>query len=103
MLGLWEKPKSQIDLRHFAFECDPKWILEESVSWLEQRNLNYFNILREGSKQPMVFARMPAVSIYFDDPDGHSLEFTGILDGVGQTGLGVISYPEWLKSQENLR
>ena len=23
MLGLWEMPKEQIDLRHFAFECDP--------------------------------------------------------------------------------
>ena len=24
MLGVWEKPKEEIDLRHFAFECD--WI-----------------------------------------------------------------------------
>ena len=29
MLGLWEKPKDQIDIRHFAFECEPEWILNE--------------------------------------------------------------------------
>jgi lactoylglutathione lyase len=32
MLGLWEKPKEQIDIRHFAFECEPDWIQNESVN-----------------------------------------------------------------------
>ena len=27
MLGLWEKPKEEIDIRHFAFQCDWDWIL----------------------------------------------------------------------------
>ena len=27
MLGLWEKPKSEIDKRHFAFRCDKDYIL----------------------------------------------------------------------------
>ncbi len=29
MLGLWEKPKEQIGIRHFAFECEPEWVLNE--------------------------------------------------------------------------
>ena len=33
MLGLWEKPKEEIDLRHFAFECDPEWIINESIDF----------------------------------------------------------------------
>ena len=39
MLGLWEKPKEEIDIRHFAFECDPYWILNESVKYLKERHI----------------------------------------------------------------
>ena len=39
MLGLWEKPKDQIDIRHFAFECEPDWIKNESVKYLKSRNI----------------------------------------------------------------
>ncbi len=45
----------------------------------------------------MVFAWMPAIAIYFNDPDGHVLEFIAILDGEEKPELGVISYEEWLK------
>ncbi|MGB0839179.1 MAG: VOC family protein, partial [Chitinophagales bacterium] len=29
MLGLWEKPKAEIDIRHFAFECEAEWVRNE--------------------------------------------------------------------------
>ena len=45
----------------------------------------------------MVFAWMPAVAIYFDDPDGHILEFIAILNGEGKPEPGVISYEEWME------
>ena len=48
----------------------------------------------------MVFSWIPAISIYFDDPDGHSLEFIGLLKGKPQPELGVISYEAWLKTVE---
>ncbi len=47
----------------------------------------------------MVFAWMPAIAIYFNDPDGHQLEFIAILAGKGQPALGVISYDEWINAQ----
>ena len=72
MLGLWEKPKDEIDIRHFAFECEPEWIMNESVDFLKKRNLEFKNFLNDGTERPMVFAWMPAISIYFNDPDGHS-------------------------------
>src|SRR5947209_17009444 len=71
MLGLWEKPKHQSDKRHFAFRCSVKDVLERSVSFLKERKLKPRNFLRDGSETPMVFAWMPAIAIYFDDPDGH--------------------------------
>jgi len=52
--------------------------------------------LKNGLDEPMVFAWMPAVSIYFNDPDGNSLEFISMLDGEGKPELGVLSYADWL-------
>ncbi|WP_282042529.1 VOC family protein [Winogradskyella flava] len=95
MLGLWEKPKDQIDIRHFAFECDPDWVLNESIDFLKQHNLNFWNFLQDGKEQPMVFSWMPAIAIYFNDPDGHELEFIGILDGDSKPVNTVLSYEEW--------
>ncbi len=100
MLGLWEKPENEIDIRHFAFECDPQWVLNESVNYLKARNLTCRNFLNDGTERPMVFAWMPAISIYFDDPDGHSLEFIGILEGDSKPENGVIGYEEWKAMEE---
>ncbi|MGB0883916.1 MAG: VOC family protein [Flavobacteriales bacterium] len=103
MLGLWEKPKEEIDIRHFAFECEPEWILNESVHYLKSRNLKCRNFLRDGTERPMVFVWTPAISIYFDDPDGHSLEFIGILPGKSkpEKEKSVVSYEEWLEMNED--
>ena len=96
MLGLWEKPKEQIDQRHFAFECDKDFILNEASKFLQEHKLNPYNFLKDGSDKPMVFAWMPAIAIYFNDPDGHSLEFISILEGEARPELGVISYDQWI-------
>ena len=95
MLGLWEKPKEEIDKRHFAFRCDTEDILNKSMEFLKERNLKPYNFLKDGTERPMVFAWMPAIAIYFNDPDGHYLEFIGVLDGKARPELGVISYEEW--------
>ncbi len=102
MLGLWEKPKEEIDIRHFAFECDPEWVLKESVNFLKSHNLEFWNFLHEDHEQPMVFCWMPAISIYFKDPDGHDLEFIGILSGATQSEeeTRIVTYEEWLKIKE---
>lgn len=108
MLGLWEKPKDEsdrsttgqdyrIEKRHFAFRCDVGDVLHKSVAWLKERNLKPYNFLKDDVEKPMVFAWMPAIAIYFDDPDGHVLEFIAVLNGKARPELGVISYEEWLK------
>jgi lactoylglutathione lyase len=38
---------------------------------------------------------MPAISIYFNDPDGHSLEFIGILKGKSKPENSIVSYEKW--------
>jgi catechol 2,3-dioxygenase-like lactoylglutathione lyase family enzyme len=102
MLGLWEKPKEEIDARHFAFECDWEWILNESIGFMKSNNLNFWNFLNDKTEQPMVFANIPAIAIYFSDPDGHYLEFIGTLPGKysPEKGSLVLSYNDWLASEK---
>ena len=99
MLVLWEKTKDEIEKRHFAFRCDVEDVLHKSVSWLKERNLQPYNFLKDDTQKPMVFAWMPAVAIYFDDPDGNVLEFIAVLEGKPKSELGVISYEEWIKAE----
>lgn len=101
MLGLWEKPAHEIDKRHFAFRCDPGDVLQHSATFFEERGIRPYNFLKDSSAKPMVFAWMPAIAIYFNDPDGHYLEFIGILDGAARPELGVISYDDWRSANEN--
>jgi len=63
--------------------------------------LEFRNFLNDKTNSPMVFSWMPAIAIYFNDPDGHSLEFIGILDAKARPELGVVSYEDWLKLTEN--
>lgn len=100
MLGLWEKPIEEIDKRHFAFRCEEDFILNKASDFLINEGLNPYNFLKDSSTKPMVFAWMPALAIYFNDPDGHYLEFISIIEGDAQPELGVISYDEWLIANE---
>lgn len=96
MLGLWEQ-KENLQTRHFAFTADKDDILNYSVEFLKNKDLKPYNFLKDGIEKPMVFAWMPALAIYFNDPDGNQLEFISILEGRGKPELGVLSYEEWLK------
>lgn len=96
MLGLWEK--QLVHARHFAFQCDVDWILHESVDFLRKKGLDPYNFLKDGSPDPMVFAWMPALAIYFNDPDGNVLEFISMLPGEPRPEKGVVSYADWQQS-----
>lgn len=96
MLGLWEQ-KENLQTRHFAFISEKEDILNYSVEFLKNKNLKPYNFLKDGIEKPMVFAWMPALAIYFNDPDGNQLEFISVLDGDGKPELGVLSYEEWME------
>lgn len=94
MLGLWEQ-RENLQTRHFAFTADKEDILNYSVDFLKNKDLKPYNFLKNGTEKPMVFAWMPALAIYFNDPDGNQLEFISVLEGEGKPELGVLSYEEW--------
>ena len=95
MLGLWEQPAERVLPQHFAFRATIDDVLERSVAWLAERNLPCHNFLNDGNSRPMVFGWMPAVSIYFADPDGHWLELIAMLPGNPRPELGVVSWEQW--------
>ncbi len=95
MLGLWEKPREQVVHQHFAFRATVEDVLERSVAWLNERGLSCRNFLDDGTERPMVFGWMPAIAIYFDDPDGHQLELIAMLPDKPRPEAGVVSWEEW--------
>jgi catechol 2,3-dioxygenase-like lactoylglutathione lyase family enzyme len=80
MLGLWCIHTSPLRLRlHIAFATELEQV-RKSVAFLRSKGI----VPRSGGggpelDEPTVFPWMPAASVYFDDPDGHSLEYIAIL------------------------
>ncbi len=94
MLGLWEKPQDQVFVEHFAFRTSLDH-MKTIRSYLRERGLAYRNFLEDGSDALQVFGWMPAVSVYFHDPDGHSLEFLAMLSDAPKPELGVVTWENW--------
>lgn len=55
----------------------------------------------EDSTQPGVHCWVPAVSVYFSDPDGHALELISVLPENPQPNLGVIPWSQWQEIHSN--
>lgn len=96
MLGLWER-KEAFEKRHFAFTVTTDFILNNARQFLQYKQLQPYNFLKNGTTEPMVFAWMPAIAIYFNDADGNQLEFIAMLEGQGQPEAGVMTYEQWLE------
>ena len=96
MLGLWEKPKEQVWRQHTAFEI-PMDRMDEAIQQLHARGIETKDFYENPSNEPFVFAWMPAAAIYFDDPDGHLLEYIAIMDAPPRPELGIASMADWRK------
>lgn len=94
MLGLWEKPESQVFVQHYAFRTSLDH-MKTIRGYLRERGLAYRNFLEDGTDSLQVFGWMPAVSVYFRDPDGHSLEFLAMLPNPPKPDLGIVAWEDW--------
>lgn len=94
MLGLWEKQDDDFTRQHFAFEIDVT-DMDAAIERLRQHKIRPYNFLDDGSDRPMVFAWMPALAIYFKDPDGNELEFIAPLKGTPLPEKGIVSLEAW--------
>lgn len=101
MLGLWEKPPwiapetgNSPQIQHIAFAVSFE-DLQEAIQHLQQNGIVLRNFFDQNTDEPSVLAWMPAASIYFNDLDGHLLEFIAMLDSEPAPDIGVVSLSEW--------
>lgn len=102
VLGLWENPPwasdrniaGQIITQHFAFEIESA-DLSRAIASVKERGIELRNFFGQITDVPSVFGWVPAASIYFNDPDGHLLEFLARFPGKAKPEIGVVSLDEW--------
>ena len=100
MLGLWSIGTSPLRMRlHIAFDVALPQVFE-SIAALRRAGLTPRSGGADGKPidEPIVRSWMPAASVYFDDPDGHSLEFICMLDEAPRPELGQIAWSEWRRT-----
>ena len=76
-LGLWEgneyQTKYHPSLRHIAFQVDLH-NLECAIEWLNEKGIHARKDFGMEPIEPIVFPNQAHASVYFNDPDGNSLE-----------------------------
>lgn len=97
MIGLWSIHSSPVRLRlHIAFSVALDDLIR-SVDILKSKGI----VPRRGGggpeiAEPVVFPWMPAASVYFDDPDGHSLEYISVLPEASRPDIaGTMKLSDW--------
>ena len=98
MLGLWETGRAPNAMRlHTAFTCALSDVVAAAA------RLRHAGIVPRGFDgepvdEPVVIGWMPAVSVFFTDPDGHLLEYVAMLAETPRPDVGVVSYSVWQAS-----
>ena len=96
MLGLWSIHSSPMRLRlHIAFDV----ALDDVVASVDRLRAAGITPRHGGGgsaiSEPVVIGWMPAATVYFDDPDGHSLEYIAMLDDPPRPDWGWVPLSEW--------
>lgn len=94
MLGLWAS-SAPIGLHlHIAFQMPVADIIQ-AVDDLRAANITPRDFNGASNETPCVIGWMPAIAVYFSDPDGHSLEFISMLLDPPRPDLGVVPWLTW--------
>ena len=96
MLGLWSIGSAPMGMRlHIAFDVT----LDDVHASVDKLRAAGLTARDSGGgnpiDEPVVLAWMPAASVYFDDPDGHSLEFIAMLPDTPRPDLGRVTWSQW--------
>jgi len=97
MLGLWDVGTCPLQMKlHLAFGVDLPDLLEAPAR-LQAAHVTPRDFAGSATDEPVVLAWMPAGAVYFNDPDGHQLEFLSMLPDPPQPELGVLTWSRWLR------
>jgi len=95
MLGLWQGGHGPLRmLGHFAFRMTRAVVLTAPEA-LKACGVEPLGFHAEPISEPVVLGWMPALSVYFKDPDGHSLEFIHVMDAPPDPNFGTGTLSDW--------
>jgi lactoylglutathione lyase len=101
MLGLWEAGTAPNAMHlHLAFACDADDVLAAPAK-LRASGVEPLGIDREPVDEPVVLGWMPALSLYFHDPDGNLLEYLAMLPEPPRADLGVVPWSRWTSKRHS--
>ena len=94
MLGLWvEHAPLKLSL-HVAFRTFVDDVLD-ACARLRSVGVTPLSFFAVETDEPSVIGWMPAVAVYFRDPDGHLLEYLAMLDAAPRPDLGIVPWSQW--------
>ena len=95
MLGLWGIGSSVNSLTlHIAFDVALPDLLA-APDGLRAHGVTPLSFFGEETDEPDVLAWMPAAAVYFQEPDGHLLEYLTMLDAEPRPDAGIVPWSEW--------
>jgi catechol 2,3-dioxygenase-like lactoylglutathione lyase family enzyme len=95
MLGLWSIHTSPMALKlHYAFHVTIE-DAKASVAALKRAGLQPLSGTGRPIDEPEVIPWIPSASVYFKDPDGHSLEFIAMLPEPPRAEMTRTMLSEW--------
>ena len=101
-LGSWPLPMMQ---HHVAFQVRLEDVLAAPQrlrsAGITPRGRSRLGVRGEPIDEPIVFAWMPAASVFFDDLDGNLLEYISMLPEPPRPELGLLSLSEWRRLHEH--
>ena len=101
-LGLWEGTEYQIpyhpSLRHIAFRASYETV-KESLKWLESIQVKVVPFGGRETIEPFIRPHQANASVYFEDPDGNSLEMMCFVEVPSDLKhiTAKLSFEEWEK------
>jgi lactoylglutathione lyase len=99
MLGVWETGSVPNTMQlHTAFACSLPDVLA-APDRLRAAGVAPLGFHGEPVDEPVVIGWMPAVSLFFRDPDGHLLEYIAMLSDAPRPDVGVVPYSEWIRDR----
>jgi lactoylglutathione lyase len=94
MLGLWSIGTSPLSQRlHFSVEVALDDLLAAPA------RLRAAGVTPRDGDEPIVIGWMPAASVFFDDPDGHSVELISMLAHEPRPDISWMPYSRWMQTR----
>jgi lactoylglutathione lyase len=99
LLGLWSQGSAPMGMRlHVAFTVKLEQLLDAPAE-LAALGVTPRSFFGEQADEPSVIGWMPAAAVYFQDPDGHSLEYLAMLDEPAWPDAGITTWSRWVEGR----